>query len=109
MQLTSVVPSPVWADDVIEGLVLPRSSHDGMFGCLVVAKLYVWWCHAAMAETGLAHDCCPCFQKINMKALEPVNCCNSAVALVGRGHSWVVRVKTMAPVEICWHVGGPLP
>lgn len=36
-------------------------------------------------------------RKKNMKALEPVNCCNSAVALVGRGHSWVVRVKTMAP------------
>ena len=52
--IESVVPSPMWADHVFEGLVLPRSSHDGMFGCLVVAKLYVWCCHAAiMVETGL--------------------------------------------------------
>lgn len=28
-----------------------------------------------------------------MKALEPVNCCNSAVAVVGRGHSCVVQVQ----------------
>ena len=64
MELALIVPCPMGADQVVEWLVFASSFEDGMFGCFVVAQLYVR-CGKHRFKQDRGNDGRPCFEKVN--------------------------------------------